>query len=72
MNNREYLRKLARSGLFPHPDRLTPEFERNQRRLLGAFRRAMRAGPPPCPHCGQTITAEDWDRERLQVPGIIP
>lgn len=56
---RRYLRKLARSGLFPHPERLTPEFEREQRRLLRAFSRALRAGPPPCPHCGNTITAED-------------
>jgi hypothetical protein len=59
MNDQKYLDRLARSGLFPHPERLTLEFERSQRRLLSAFRRAMRAGPPPCPHCGRTITAED-------------
>ena len=34
---------------------------RNQRRLLHAFSRAQRAGPPPCPHCGEIITAEDLD-----------
>ena len=58
-----YLRNLARSGLFRHSERLTLKFERNQRRLLHAFSRAQRAGPPPCPHCGRTITAEDLDRQ---------
>jgi len=57
-----HLSRLARSGLFPHPERLTLRFERQQRRVLRAFSRASRAGPPPCPHCGQAITAEDWDR----------
>jgi hypothetical protein len=54
-----YLSKLARSGLFPHPERLSLDFERRQRRLLSAFSKALRAGPPPCPHCGRTINAED-------------
>ncbi len=58
-----YLSNLARSGLFRHPERLTLKFERDQRRLLHAFSRALRAGPPPCPHCGRTITAEDLDRQ---------
>ena len=57
--SQQWLDSLVRRGLFRHPERLTLEFERKQRRLLHAFSRAMRAGPPPCPHCGRTITAED-------------
>ncbi|MEE8585712.1 MAG: hypothetical protein V3T83_12775 [Acidobacteriota bacterium] len=68
-----YLSNLARRGLFRHPERLT-KFERDQRRLLHAFSRALRAGPPPCPHCGRTITAEDLARQeegiRRQESGI--
>ena len=51
------------------------EMARKQRRLLHAFSRAMRAGPPPCPHCGRTITAEDLatvaqkSKERLGFGG---
>ncbi len=55
----QWLNSLVRRGLFRHPERLTLDFERQQRRLLKAFTRALRAGPPPCPHCGRTITAED-------------
>ncbi len=57
----QWLNSLVRRGLFRHPERLTLEFEREQRRLLHAFSRAMRAGPPPCPHCGEAITAEDLE-----------
>ncbi len=64
-----YLSNLARSGLFRHPERLSLKFERDQRRLLHAFSRALRAGPPPCPHCGQTITAEDLDRQPKEAGG---
>ncbi len=59
----QWLSSLARSGLFRHPERLSLEFEGEQRRLLHAFSRALRAGPPPCPHCGRTITAEDLARQ---------
>ncbi len=59
----QWLSSLARRGLSRHPERLTLKFERDQRRLLHAFSRALRAGPPPCPHCGRTITAEDLDRQ---------
>ncbi len=55
----QWLNSLVRRGLFRHPERLTLDFERQQRRLLSAFSRALRTGPPPCPHCGRTITAED-------------
>ena len=70
----QWLSSLARRGLVRHPERLTLKFERDQRRLLHAFSRALRAGPPPCPHCGRTITAEDLDRQqegiRRQESGI--
>ncbi len=62
-----YLSNLARSGLFRHPERLSLKFEREQRRLLHAFSRALRAGPPPCPHCGRTITAEDLARKESGI-----
>ncbi|MEE8587390.1 MAG: hypothetical protein V3T83_21325 [Acidobacteriota bacterium] len=71
----QWLDSLIRRGLFRHPERLTLEFDRKQRRLLHAFSRAMRAGPPPCPHCGRTITAEDLatvaqkSKERLGFGG---
>jgi len=68
MRYRRHLSRLARSGLFPHPERLTPEFERRQRRLLRAFSRALRAGPPPCPHCGKAITAEDLEPRKGSPP----
>ncbi len=65
----QWLSSLARRGLFRHPERLTLKFERDQRRLLHAFSRAVRAGPPPCPHCGRTITAEDLDRQPKEARG---
>ncbi|MEE8587298.1 MAG: hypothetical protein V3T83_20855, partial [Acidobacteriota bacterium] len=63
----QWLSSLARRGLFRHPERLTLKFERDQRRLLHAFSKAQRAGPPPCPHCGRTITAEDLDRQEKGI-----
>ena len=55
----QWLNSLVRRLPFRHPERLTLDFERQQRRLLSAFSRALRAGPLPCPHCGRTINAED-------------
>ncbi|MEE8584515.1 MAG: hypothetical protein V3T83_06640, partial [Acidobacteriota bacterium] len=65
----QWLSSLARRGLFRHPERLSLKFERDQRRLRGAFSKALRAGPPPCPHCGRTITAEDLARQPKEAGG---
>ena len=51
----------ARSGLFRHPERLTPEFGRRQQRLVRLLGRQSRAGHLDCPHCGKAITADDLE-----------
>ncbi len=66
----QWLSSLVRRGLFRHPQRHTLEFERRQRRLLNAFSHAIRTGPPPCPHCGRVITAEDLGKG-IGIGGVV-
>ena len=68
--SQQWLGSLAQRVPFRHPERLSLEFERSQRRLLSAFSRALRAGPPPCPHCGRTITAEDLATEAQRTQRV--
>ncbi|MEE8583716.1 MAG: hypothetical protein V3T83_02575 [Acidobacteriota bacterium] len=67
----QWLSSLARSGLFRHPERLSLEFEREQRRLLHAFSKAMRAGPPQL-GLNQDCPTQIRLQIRMALPPLIP
>ncbi len=69
MMSRQWLAGWARSGLFRHPERLTPEFGRRQQRLVRLLGRLSRAGHLDCPHCGKAITVEDLE-DALPGPAV--
>ncbi len=64
----QWLANLPKRLPFEHPERLTPEFLRNQERLMATLRRQARPGHLTCPHCQCRITAADFEPDR-QKPG---